>query len=372
MKAFLTIYYARAAAVLMVVLLHASIVIRSENSPGFAPLSLGAAGIDLFFVTFGFLMWTSARFAPRTPAKFITRRIAKTAPFYWAVTIFSVLVAGNIAAPAHFINTELSRLAPSLMFLPNWSENALLAAPSLAIGWTVNLAAAICLIFGLLLPLRPHHRIIAICVVFGGIITARLTAGVYLHPALHFYGYSLIGSAALGMLMGWCVDHGALAIAPRQHSTKFSFVFLGAGAAGLACHGQLPDIRLIQFGLPMLSICFGLLLLEPAARRHPSRLLRFIGEASFAIFLTHAFSLSVITLVFSESVWSQIPLIVLALQTLFCSAVGCATHVFVERPLVRWSRQFFEHAHLRRALWKSWAAQLRAPRVNTPSIAVTQ
>src|SRR6185437_14266264 len=67
------IQYLRALAALAVVVFHAA-----ERTG--AHFAIGAAGVDIFFVISGFIMWTIAQARPVAPGRFLRERLERIAP----------------------------------------------------------------------------------------------------------------------------------------------------------------------------------------------------------------------------------------------------------------------------------------------------
>ena len=47
---------------------------------------VGLAGVDIFFVISGFIMWIMAEKAYPSPGEFIRKRVIRIVPLYWALT----------------------------------------------------------------------------------------------------------------------------------------------------------------------------------------------------------------------------------------------------------------------------------------------
>lgn len=89
------------------------------------------------------------------------------------------------------------------------------------------------------------------------------------------------------------------------------------------------------FGLPSFLIILGSAYIDRLDRWHISRTLLFIGDASYAIYLTHSTLINAIT-VWLAKTWHS-PLGVTVLPTMLISVlIGCLVHVFVERPLLHY------------------------------------
>ena len=82
------IQHLRALAAIGVVLFHAA-----ERSG--LHFTIGAAGVDVFFVISGFIMWIITAGRPVTPNAFLRERILRIVPLYWLAT--AVMVFGALA-----------------------------------------------------------------------------------------------------------------------------------------------------------------------------------------------------------------------------------------------------------------------------------
>src|SRR5690606_23505965 len=82
------VQYLRAFAALAVVVFHAA-----ERTGGH--FTIGAAGVDVFFVVSGFIMWVISQGRPVTPLRFLRQRLERIAPLYWVAT--SIMVGGALA-----------------------------------------------------------------------------------------------------------------------------------------------------------------------------------------------------------------------------------------------------------------------------------
>ncbi|MEG8025680.1 acyltransferase [Sphingomonas aurantiaca] len=79
------------------------------------PFTVGEAGVDLFFVLSGFLMWAITD-ADSRPGRFLADRAKRIVPIYWIVT--SVMLAGALAGLFPAVRLSVAHVVTSYAFLP--------------------------------------------------------------------------------------------------------------------------------------------------------------------------------------------------------------------------------------------------------------
>ena len=180
------VQYLRAAAALVVMLFHVSVL--SQETWGLDPRRVdyvGAAGVDLFFVISGFIMAMivdrPGRFDGR---EFWVRRIARVAPAYWLITCFVFTLAA--VAPSLFNSTtaDIPALLTSLLFLAVDTGNGS-TVPLLVVGWTLNYEVFFYAIVAVTAGLFSDRRLLGA----SGVIICLVTAGILsetIHPTLNF------------------------------------------------------------------------------------------------------------------------------------------------------------------------------------------
>ncbi len=108
-KRLYAIQYLRAVAALGVVVFHAA----ERTGTHFA---IGAAGVDIFFVISGFIMWVLAGTRTTTPAAFLRERIERIVPLYWIVT--GVMIQGALFGLFPNLQLTPGYVLSSLFFIP--------------------------------------------------------------------------------------------------------------------------------------------------------------------------------------------------------------------------------------------------------------
>ena len=311
----------RGLAALAVVAYHA----QQWREGGF---EVGRAGVDVFFVISGLIMWRVAAGHAATPGAFLWRRVTRVAPLYWLATLG--VAATAVVWPMFLPEVRLGwvHLLLSLAFIPHL-DPAGLPFPTLAPGWTLDYEAVFYLVFALALAAPRAWRA---RVAIGGL--AALSALGFQVPPLYFLGANpMLLQFAAGIVLGWIDERGGLP-GPRAGAAML--------AAALAIWVALPAFgwfselwRPLQWGVPALLTVGGALALERSgAVRAPAGLKRAalaLGDASYAIYILHLPATAIVAhLMGPHRSWLLLP------EALaFSALVGLAAHRFVERPLLK-------------------------------------
>ncbi|ETX27235.1 acyltransferase family protein [Roseivivax isoporae] len=327
------IQYLRALAALAVVALHTG-KRAAESLPEGAVLwlPLGNAGVDLFFVISGFIMWSIGHYTQPAPGPFLLRRAFRVAPPYWIATLAWL---GLVTAAGYdWITVTAGHVAASLAFVPHYSPTfGDQVWPVLVPGWTLNYEMFFYLAFAACLFVPARHRLMALVgllgtlVVLGALLAPRAAiAATYTSPLLlEFLGGCLV--AAL-----WLRAPGGIA---RNAAV------LAAGIAVLLLFGRGVDPddhaqRTLVWGTAGVLIVSGTLGLGTLIPRLP-RLER-LGDASYAIYLFH-----LLLVVPAAEVWQRLPqlhsapgaALFVVLTMALVIWMGLAIFHYVERPLQR-------------------------------------
>jgi exopolysaccharide production protein ExoZ len=266
-KQLMSIQSLRGLAALSVLLVHAGL------------LGVGSAGVDVFFVISGFVMWTSTRSFGHSPWVFWKARLIRIAPLYYFYTCAFCLMWY-----AHDRTTfPLDEVLKSMLFIPFTNSQDHGMMPVLGVGWTLNYEALFYLVFGFALLIeRAKWRFLCVCAVLVMLVMAR--PFVDQQNAIAFRWTSpLFLEFLAGMAIGSLSQH-------VQQLPRIAGALLLAGGAGLltALWLTYPNLpRTLGFGLPAAMIVTGALNLEPAIRTLPLGLLERMGDASYSMYLIH-------------------------------------------------------------------------------------
>lgn len=125
LKVIASIQCLRAIAALSVVVVHASdhAAGLSGNRHFGEVATIGAAGVDVFFVISGFIMYVTACSRPITGLHFLADRFSRIVPLYWVATflLMAVVVAGKTPLPPLFYLLASMALCLSILN-PTWAS----------------------------------------------------------------------------------------------------------------------------------------------------------------------------------------------------------------------------------------------------------
>ena len=301
------------------------------------PAEYSGAGVDIFFVISGFIMWTNTYAARQTPFEFMSRRIERIVPLYWAITFFVAaiaIVSPNLLSSTRF---EAYHFLASLFFIPAQHPVVPYIYPFVIPGWTLNYEMFFYLLFAVSLLLAPNSRIVVSVSVL--IVLAALSPFV---PAgqtiLTFYTDPIVCEFALGLLVG------AVFTAKVNVRPSVAWSALIVGFLLIVAADALFDLREVQrslkWGIPAGLIVFGSVMLERERSIPSSRLLLAIGNASYSIYLTHFMTLALLARLWRARGTPMLgfDMVLFTIVSFMASAaVGYAVYRLVERP----TQQYF-------------------------------
>ena len=346
-----SIQYLRAAAAIMVVMVHLAGQLRRLGYAGPWPEWM-TAGVDIFFVISGFVMWLTTRARPCGATDFYWNRLVRIVPLYWLLTSFVVgvmLVAPSIVLSGQF---DVHHVVMSYFFLPAIEPVGGLIQPVLEPGWTLNYEMYFYLVFGALLFLPERLLLLAV----GAWLTASVcivAAGPADNVLIQFYGSGIILDFGFGVLLGAIFLRGWVLPSP------LAWVSIALGVCKMALPGLIDGPHWLVIGVPALAIVAGAVALE---RRHGVPKigpLLLLGDASYSLYLSHGIVLSACVQITRKLGLSQGIHIVPIFFVGACATVavvGVTVHLRVEKPLVKLcsAARSLTPSRLQHAPWAAW------------------
>ncbi len=327
-----SIQYLRGCAALMIVLIHLELQLHRVGYQGYWPHFLNA-GVDIFFVISGFIMWITT-VKGMTTLEFYRRRILRIVPLYWLLT--SVVLATLIVSPSMVQTGRLDTLhvLGSYLFFPVIHPVEGVMQPLLIPGWTLNYEMFFYAIFGVGLALPTLPRLIVVSTVLYGLATIQILTRITGPTALQFYTSDIIIEFAFGIALGWLYSSEA------KFSGRFAWPCFLIGVVAVAIVGGGTP-RGLYVGVPALLVVAGAVMIERLHGVPNIHSLHLVGNASYSLYLSHTIVLSAV-----GQLWRRFPLEQLpgALLVFGCAAVastiavGVLIHLFIEVPMLRLGR----------------------------------
>lgn len=325
-------------------------------------------GVCVFFVISGFIMTHVSR---QSADGFLTKRLIRIVPLYWIATL-AYLIWNNMGfanpvytfplfakwllenprqllvwAADHHGMTSASAwaaLVQSLLFVP-YQNAAGDVHPILGVGWTLNLEMYFYVLFALGLFVNQRYAPLAAA----GVILAIMAAMPDRGP-LSLYGHPYVWHFALGIVCyyAWrALDGVATAWSPV--AMAWLAVPIGAGYLFFSFFppmfygGSVLVGGLLAVALPFSLVLFALLA-HSAGASIGQRFVLLLGDASYALYLTHLFVVDTM-----RPVGQKWPLLdtsssVTAVTLVLVLSIGLAiaVHLYVEKPVTRAIKRVLE------------------------------
>lgn len=331
MKKVLSIQYMRATAALAVVLFHAA------DRLGLGHIgSIGAAGVDVFFVISGFVMWSIASSRESSATSFLWNRITRIVPIYWLYTLLVVVVA--ISYPAIFprLQINIEHLLFSLFFIPHNSPSDGDIHPIIAVGWTLNYEMFFYAVFSGFLFLSACWRFMCVLAVLGTLVGI----GAFYegrNPLVLTYANPLLLEFAGGIVLGRLCELGYI---PGR---KSGLVIAALGIIGFSLSAFLepsPAYRIVSWGFPAFALVSGFVIFESRGTISSYKVLEKLGDASYSIYLVHPTIIAAMASILSLRVSQAFPVGFVVISLLAATVAGLCSHFLVEAPLNGALRRF--------------------------------
>ncbi|MGB3645657.1 MAG: acyltransferase [Mesorhizobium sp.] len=316
MKRLYAIQYLRAVAALGVVVFHAA----ERTGTHFA---IGAAGVDIFFVISGFIMWVLAGTRTTTPAAFLRERIKRIVPLYWIVT--GVMILGALFGLFPNLRLTPGYVLSSLFFIPSRSPGAGDIWPVLVQGWTLNYEMFFYLLFAASLFLRSRWRPPALTMLFLALVATGLLTDPQM-SAPRIWTDPLLLEFLLGMALGEIWLRGV--IPPSAWGGALAaFAVAGFAFVGITYRGFMPFV----LGPLAAALVLGVLAFEKKEKVARVPLAAYFGDASYSIYLWHTLAISVVAK--AGPMLALPPFLTFVAAVLCGTAIGVAVHEILEKPI---------------------------------------
>jgi exopolysaccharide production protein ExoZ len=288
-------------------------------------------------------MWLVTRRQETTVGSFVKKRLLRIIPLYWLLTLFVALCATLRPNLFPVDNPTVGHVFLSLLFIPHHAADGR-ANPFLGQGWTLIYEMFFYAVFALTLAGARNRQFLALNVLLLGLVGY----GLAFRPEA-IIGISYTSPLLLEFLAGVYVCHAWHEgfVLPKElawpalgiglAALVLSHDFLGSATAG---YPRAPFLRPVLLGLPAALILWSSVSLEQKGAMPRINVGKFLGDASYSIYLTHYLSWLALSIIYAKLGIAKTPLI--CLVTIAGAILGGSiSYIVVERPLGRFLEMLF-------------------------------
>lgn len=329
----LSIQYLRAFAAILVAYFHC--FANSVAAPYVFASTHAFWGVDIFFVISGFVIWRTSEGKPFHGVSFARKRLIRIYPMFWIALTAWILV--RLLVPDHMGGADINAATvfSSYALLPHFhAVETTKVWPILVPGWTLQLELFFYAVFALIavMATRLSAPLIA------GALAGCVLAGFVLHPT------SALGiTATQPLLLEFAA--GVILAANYRAISKWP-AWLGCGLVLAACASLLmfsgaddaDGQRVFSYGIAAAMLVTGSLVLERYVRRHASRLLETLGDASYSIYLLHTLVIGFVAVCWKKLGLTGTPsgiALFASVAVLLSAGAGVLSWFFIEKPILR-------------------------------------
>ncbi|TQV74587.1 acyltransferase [Aliikangiella marina] len=336
----LSVQYLRGIAASLVVFHHTLVQLERHGSGAFkVDTNVGEAGVDIFFVISGFIMTYIAGQKTLTPMKFWRDRVIRIVPLYWFYTGLMVAIAFFLPSVLKTAVFDIPHAIKSFLFIPTFHPKMdTMVWPVLVQGWTLNYEMFFYLIFGLMLLLSSaSQRLWGLVTIFALLIALGLAIQPS-NPLAATYTNSLLAEFIAGAILGHLYNQN------RFPSGRSGWLFLILGVGFFLLAVVMPGWggkRAIEWGIPSTLLLIGAVAVERNGKISENKLLKYVGDSSYSLYLVHTFVLGVVGFIWGKITFQHYLFDVLAviLAIVACLIAGLISFYWIEKPIIRFFKK---------------------------------
>ncbi|MCM2131711.1 acyltransferase family protein [Larsenimonas rhizosphaerae] len=236
----------------------------------------GQAGVDIFFVISGFVIYISTAGREMASHTFLIHRLARVVPAYWLYTLITAGIITFAGEVMPVYGVSMRELLYSLFFLPSQNPGGFGLYPILPVGWSLNFEMLFYVIFALSFVAGERYRLWLVA----GLLAVMCPLLAQQPFISNFYTNPMMYEFILGIGIGVIYRRGYI---PQGRWIPLMLAVL-AVAFMLKFDDQSP-YRLVTWGVPGALLVGCAISLEAHFQRLP--LLKQLGDWSYSVYLVH-------------------------------------------------------------------------------------
>lgn len=269
---------------------------------------VGAAGVDLFFVISGFIM------AGQSREGFMRKRLTRILPLYYLV--LPIFLVDSLLSGRASVGGWLS----ALTFWPVWGQ---FYHPQMGVAWSL------CFEMLFYLSIWTVFRGVNYLWLLTAYSLAMILAVVTGLALFRYLGSPMILEFLFGVLI-YQLPRNRLAAFVALFGGVLVFAILSVVGTGHLEQRIILEptawLRPLLFGIPAALLVFGAVHFDWSKLR----LLTFLGDASYSLYLTHILTIAALVWLMPH------PLVAVAA----CAAVGAIVYLKIEKPVLEGLRRY--------------------------------
>jgi peptidoglycan/LPS O-acetylase OafA/YrhL len=340
---FFTLQAGRGIAAILVVLFHLSKTIFAlDKYWGHDPLGelffFGHAGVEFFFVLSGLIIlhfhWDDLN-RPERAIPYLKKRFCRIYPIYWFVLACIIPIYFFIPTFGHGHEREAGVVLSSILLIHVTSGYTILT-----VAWTLYHEILFYILFSLALLNRRWGGSLLFVWLIGSIFslfrTMPATVNEFLYSPLDYFFSPLHLLFAIGMFACWAMRRGYVR-APMLCAVIGVAIFFGVALDEDYYHLLPGNSRSVAYGIGCALAMVGFMTLEMRGKLRVPRIMSFLGDASYSIYLSHLVILSLLAKLFiALGAKTHLPEMVSYAAILFITLLtGSLMHLWIEKPLFR-------------------------------------
>lgn len=331
----------RGLAAVLVVLAHCDLIFSQNYGTGFffRYFTFGGSGVDFFFVLSGFIIIYVHRDEIGQSQKlfpFLFKRFTRIYPIYWVFLTLKMLASFLFSYDPESTSRNLREIVKAYTLFPQNRE--ILSSSFLGVSWTLSHEIFFYLIFALLIGLSARIACSLISIWFLGVLVNFL--GIIQIPQesiiLNFIFSPYNIEFALGIMAAYVF---------LKYKTKSGMLLISIGAflytlSAINYYHKIFNIsHVVTFGIPSVLLLLGFAYLEVTKNIQVPKLLVYLGDSSYSIYLAHGFAINNISKVVQKiypNITENIFLLsITGIVTALLSIIfGCLVFSLIEKPLI--------------------------------------
>jgi len=235
----------------------------------------GGAGVDVFFVISGLVIFLASADKALTPWRFMLMRVARIAPAYWFYTVLLAVLAAAMPSMFADVELELGHILLSMFFIPTQNPAGYGVYPLLDVGWTLNFEMLFYCLFAAALLVGQAYRLWVVAVL---LYLLCYVIGPALDFADGFYSNDMVFEFLMGIGIGMLYRRGLC-------RARAWLPLLGIVVALVAIWHGADVPRALEWGVPSALLVISCVTLEPYFK--DLRFLKRLGDCSYSVYLIH-------------------------------------------------------------------------------------